>query len=300
MKFPRDDVPVTRDHRRQWRDCLYVYPVISRRAKGLSIGVNLNPDKRCTFSCLYCQINRRVARDLHHVDVDVIRRELSLAMHAAVNGELWSEPRFAGTPETMRRINDIALSGDGEPTCLAEFDRVIAAAAAAKREFDRDDVKTVVITNASKLDSPQVRRALPILDASNGEIWAKLDAGTDAYFQRVNRPHPPLSLDEIVANIAAVAKDRPIVIQTLWFRINGKAPPESEIAAYCERLREILAGGGRIRLVQLHTIARSPQEAVASTLPDADLDTIAGRVRAAVPPVNVEVYYGSDVPPQQP
>ena len=289
---------VIRDHRRQWRDCLYVYPVISRRAKGLSIGVNLNPDKRCTFACLYCQIDRRVSRELFTVDAPTLRRELELALAEAASGRLWAEERFAATPQQLRRINDIALSGDGEPTCLADFDRAVAIAAQTKAAAGLDDVKVVVITNASRLDSPAVARALPVLDANNGEIWAKLDAGTEEYFQRVNRPDPKVPLAKVVGDITAVARGRPVVIQTLLFRLDGTPTPPEEVAAYCRRLQGIGEAGGRIKLVQLHTIARSPADPSASAMPDAELDTIAETIRAAVAPVPVETYHGEDVPPQ--
>jgi wyosine [tRNA(Phe)-imidazoG37] synthetase (radical SAM superfamily) len=300
MSDDRDiaDGPVTRDHRRQWRRCLYVYPVISRRAKGLSIGVNLNPDKRCTFSCLYCQINRRIRRDLHTVDLDALERELRQAMRAAVSGELWEEQRFARTPPAMRRINDIAVSGDGEPTCLANFDRAVAAAARIKGESNRDDVKIVIITNSTQLDQPQFLRALPILDAHNGEIWAKLDAGTDEYFQQINRPHPRIALQRIVDNIISVARGREVVIQTLLFRLDGSAPAQEELEAYSARIREILDAGGRVKLIQVHTIARSPQDTSAAALGDAQLDAIADQLRAALPDTPVETYYGADVAPQ--
>jgi len=289
---------VIRDHRRQWRDCLYVYPVISRRAKGLSIGVNLNPDKRCTFACLYCQIDRRVSRELFTVDMPTLRRELELALAEAASGRLWSEKRFAPTPPQLRRINDIALSGDGEPTCLADFDRAVAIAAETRAAAGLDGVKIVVITNASRLDSPAVARALPILDANNGEIWAKLDAGSEEYFQRVNRPDPKVPLEKVVGDITAVAQGRPVVIQTLLFKLDGAPTPPEEIAAYCRRLQGIRQAGGQIKLVQLYTIARSPADPSASVIPDADLDAVADEVRAAVAPVPVETYYGEDVPPQ--
>ncbi len=45
-------------HSRSWQSNRYVYPVISRRSKGLSIGVNLNPDKVCNFDCVYCCVDR--------------------------------------------------------------------------------------------------------------------------------------------------------------------------------------------------------------------------------------------------
>ena len=298
MKEPRDDLPVIRDHRRQWRDCLYVYPVISRRAKGLSIGVNLNPDKRCNFDCLYCQIDRRIERGLEEVDFARLTDELREAL-AAAGDELWTEKRFAQTPGELRKLNDIALSGDGEPTALPNFDAAVTAAANVKRECHRENVKIVVITNASLLDAPQFRRALPILDANHGEIWAKLDAGTEESFQKINRPQVEISLRDIVNNIAAVAADRAVVIQSLFFKIGRAAPGESELNAYCERLREIIARGGRIKLIQVHTIARSPQEKSASTIPDGELDAIAERIRAAVGVIPVETYYGSDASPQQ-
>ncbi len=289
---------VTQDHRRQWHDCLYVYPVISRRARGLSVGVNLNPDKRCNYACLYCQINRRISRELKDVDVDILGKELNRALEAAKSGQLWSESRFSQTPTELRRINDIAFSGDGEPTCLPNFDEAVATAAGAKSAAGCKDVKIVVITNASQFHCPQFEKSLPILDANNGEIWAKLDAGTDEYFQRINRPHPKITLDHIITNITDIARGRPVVIQTLWPMLAGIAPEIAEIDAYCQRLREILGGGGQIKLVQIHTVARPPSESIVANLPNDKLDAIASRVKAALPELHVETYYGSAVKPQ--
>lgn len=297
MQNSHNDLSAIRDHRRQWRRCLYVYPVISRRARGLSIGVNLNHDKRCNFSCLYCQIDRRIARGPVEVDIARLSDELGQAL-AAAGGELWTERRFADVPAELRRVNDIALSGDGEPTCLPNFDQAVSAAAEVKREFGRDDVKIVVITNGSLLDGPQFQRSLPILDANNGEVWAKLDAGSEEFFRLVNRPSGKITLRRVVDNIAAVAAGRAVVIQSLFFKIDGAAPPQSELDAYCDRLGEILAAGGRIKLIQVHTLARRPQDSSASTMPDGELDAIAEHIRAALGDVPVETYYGADVPPQ--
>jgi wyosine [tRNA(Phe)-imidazoG37] synthetase (radical SAM superfamily) len=288
-----------RDHRRQWRDCLYVYPVISRRARALSIGININPDKRCSFDCLYCQVDRHIRRNLDKVDLDRLKAELEFTMGEAAGGRIWAESRFAQVPASMRRINDIAFSGDGEPTARPEFDAAVRVAADAKAAAGLADVKIVVITNSTCLLSPQVARALPILDANNGEIWAKLDAGTQELFDAVNRPHPARRLDDIVSGITAIAAGRAVVIQTLLFRIDGRVPGEAEIAAYAARLREILAGSGRIKLVQLYTIARGPMSPSASTLPDDELDKLAEAIRQAVPEVTVEAYYGTDAKPQR-
>ncbi|HUT61593.1 MAG TPA: radical SAM protein [Phycisphaerae bacterium] len=294
----RAEADPIRDHRRQWRECLYVYPVVSRRSKGLSIGVNLNPDKRCTFSCVYCQIDRRRDRGLHEVDMDVLAGELKLVLQEAIGGRLWAEPRFASTPAAMRRINDIAFSGDGEPTCLATFDRAVEIAAAARRHFGLDDLKLVVISNASQFHRPQFQRALPTLDANNGEIWAKLDAGTEEMFHRINRPYPTMPLRRVLDNILSVARGRPVIIQSLFMRLDGTPPPPDQIDAYCRRLGQIIQAGGKIKLVQVYTIARSPASASVSVLTDAELDAVAARVRSAIAPVPVEAYYGLDAPPQ--
>jgi wyosine [tRNA(Phe)-imidazoG37] synthetase (radical SAM superfamily) len=294
-----DDIPVVRDHRRQWRECRYVYPVISRRAGGMSIGVNLNLEKGCNFSCVYCQIDRHVSRGLRGVEVAKLTGELREAMTAATSGEIWREPRFASTPAALQRVNDIAFSGDGEPTCVANFPAAVAAAANVREECDADSVKIVVITNATRLDSDEVRRALPILDDNNGEIWAKLDAGTEERFRRINRPHPQMTLQRIVDNILSVALGREVVIQTLLFRLDGELPPAEEIDAYCGRLRGIIGNGGQVRLVQLHTVARPPAEACVASLSDTELNAIAEQVRASLPGVSVETYGGADVAPQR-
>lgn len=294
MSNPSDNTPrrVIADHRRQWRDFLYVYPVVSRRARGLSIGVNLNPDKRCNFACLYCQVDRHIRRDLHEVRLDVLEDELRQTLAAAASGEIWQEERFAATPGDCRRLNDIAFSGDGEPTCLEQFDQAVARAARVKAQMGLDTTKIVVITNATQLDSPQVARALPILDAANGEFWIKLDAGTEEYFQLVDRPHPKVTLDQIVGKILPIAQGRPIVIQTLLLSVDGQVPPAAEVEAYCNRLAQIASAGGQIKLVQLHTIARTPQSTRAQALSNDELDRLALAVRQRLPGLPVDVYYG--------
>ena len=99
-----------------------------------------------------------------------------------------------------------------------------------------------------------VARALAILDANGGEIWAKLDAGTQAYYRQVARSAVPFQ--KILDNLLTVARVRPIVIQSLFMRIHDEPPTPDEQQAYCDRLRSITSGGGQIKLVQLHTVAR--------------------------------------------
>jgi wyosine [tRNA(Phe)-imidazoG37] synthetase (radical SAM superfamily) len=183
----------------------------------------------------------------------------------------------------------VAFSGDGEPTTYKNFDAIVESVAELKRRHGLDDVKLVLITNASMLHRPAVRRGLEILDRANGEIWAKLDAGTDEYYQLIERTKIPFR--RVLDNIAEAARTRPVVIQSLFMRVHGEPPPESEIAAFCDRLNEITAAGGRIRLVQVYTVARPPAESFVASLSNEEVDAIAAAVtsRTGLP---AERYYG--------
>lgn len=293
--FPVDPVlPSHRDHSRRYQLNTYVYPVLSRRSRGLSIGINLNPDKTCNFDCLYCQVDRRIRPGTNEVDPGVLIAELESTLDLVETGELFQDRLFSGIPSKLRRLNDLAFSGDGEPTTCPEFPRIAADVATVKRRRGLDQVKLILITNASMLHRPHVRQALAVLDENQGEIWAKLDAGTPAYFRQIDRTRIPY--ERILSNILSASRVRAIVIQSLFLAWNGRPPDDSEIDAYCHRLEEILAGGGAIASVQVYTVARPPAERFASPLSDAELEGIAQRVRArtALP---TEVFGGSRAAP---
>lgn len=278
-----------RRHERRWADNRYVYAVVSRRSGGVSVGINLNPDKACNFDCIYCQVDRTTPPAVRKVDLERLAVELDLVLAAERDGSLYASAPFDALPADRRGVRDIAFSGDGEPTTYPRFKNAVEIAAEARRRFRLGETKLVLITDAAYLAKPKVREALELLDRNNGEIWAKLDAGTDAYFQLVDRPN--VSLKVVLDNILNAARVRPVVIQSLFFRVNGEPPPDAEVEAYADRLNAILAAGGRLKALQLYTIARLPAEASASPLADAELDAIAEVVKGHVP-VPVEVYYG--------
>jgi wyosine [tRNA(Phe)-imidazoG37] synthetase (radical SAM superfamily) len=279
-------LPQHRDHSRHWRENLYVYPVISRRSGGLSIGINLNPDMACNFDCVYCQVDRSVAPRTRGVDLNILREELSHMINEAVSGRLFRDHAFASVPENLRAVKDIAFSGDGEPTTCKVFRESVGIAADAKRAAGLAQVKIVLITDACYLSKPAVADALAVMDENNGEIWAKLDAGTEDYYRRVNRPNFPLH--HVIDNIIAAAKVRPLVIQAMFMRLEGAAPDDDELVAFTARLNDILQAGGQIKLVQVYTVARKPAEDSVSPLLREELDRIVDLVRrktglAAVP-----------------
>ena len=193
-------------------------------------------------------------------------------------GRMFETPRFQHVPAGLRRLNDIALSGDGEPTACPQFVEVVelvgprAAAAAARRRETRADHQCQPAASR-----PREAR-LEMLDANGGEIWAKLDAGTEAYYRTIARSAVPWQ--RILDNLRKRPGGGRSSFRRSFLSLNCQPPTDAEVAAYAERLREIVAAGGQIKLVQIHTIARPPAEAAAAPLANAELDRLAALVRS--------------------
>lgn len=281
--------PLFAAHERTFEQNRFVYPVLSRRSGGISIGVNLNPDKVCNFDCVYCQVDRVQVSETRFVAVAELLTELDQMLDLVVSGRLFAAEKFRDTPPALRRLNDIAFSGDGEPTTYKNFDQIIAACADLKRRHGLERVKMVLITNASMLHRPHVERGLDILDENQGEIWAKLEAGTEDYYNRVERTSIPFR--QVLDNITAAARRRPVVIQSLFMRLDGQPPSQTELAAFCDRLNDITAAGGKIKLVQVYTVARRPAETFVTPLGNEEVDRIVQLVRSRCQ-LSAEPFYG--------
>jgi wyosine [tRNA(Phe)-imidazoG37] synthetase (radical SAM superfamily) len=268
------------DHRRELGANRYAYAVVSRRARGLSIGINMNPDKACNFDCPYCQVDRTTPGGPSRVDVPTLAAELEDLLGRARAGDFWSRPPFDTAPPALRRVADVAFAGDGEPTMPPEFP---AAARAAREARDRQapGVPLRLLTNATLFHVGRVRDALAEFD----DLWCKLDAGTEAHFQRVDGTRIPLR--RVLDNLFLVARERPIVIQSLFPTMDGAGPDDAEVAAWTDRLREIAEAGGRIALVQVYSVARPPSDHRAGPLDRARLEAIAARALAAGFPAEV-------------
>lgn len=280
------------DHRRVWRDFDYCYPVISRRSRGVSLGVNLNPDKVCNFDCVYCEVDRLTPPKRRDLDLDLLAEELGLLLDLATSGEIYQIPPFDSARPEQRRLNDIAFSGDGEPTTAREFAEAVHRVARLKDQRGLDLVKLVLITDSSRLQAPDVVAGLEILMAHQGEIWAKLDAGTEAFYHEICRSQVPYQ--RILENLLATARRWPILIQTLFLEWKGQGPSEAELEAYCGRLEHILDQGGQLQAIQLYTVARPTPEPEARPLWHLEMDAIAASLRGRLPGLPVEVYYGPE------
>ena len=157
-------LPAHGSHPRTFEKFRYVYPVLSRRSHGISIGVNTNPNKACNFNCVYCQVDRTTSSEVMCFDLESAAEELRELLGIVQSGKLAKFPPFDTVPAELRRLNDIALSGDGEPTTLKNFSGVVEMVAGLKPR----GVKFILITDAAGLDRVDVQRGLELMDANEG------------------------------------------------------------------------------------------------------------------------------------
>lgn len=289
---PAELLPAHKLHPRQFQGTSLVYPVISRRSRGFSVGINLSPSQQCNFNCLYCQIHRQrpvsstpalVPPPNPAFSGQLLEKELTMVLETILAGEIFQYDPFQDVPPHLRRLNDIAFSGDGEPTASPNFLETVRLCARIKDQMALTSVKLLLITNSTLLGEPQVVEGLRVLDRHQGEIWAKLDAGTEAYYQEVNRGSIPFA--EILDNLRAAGRRRPIIIQTLFMKIDGRPPADAEIDAYISRLNDLRAAGTQISAIHLHTVARPPADIRAGALAPDELGRLAQRIaeRVALP-----------------
>ena len=261
----------------------FVYAVITSRARGLSIGVNMNPDQKCNFDCPYCEVRRVPEKAGVKLDLKVLAQELNHVVALAQGGLLRKLVQFSKAPPETLVLKDVALSGDGEPTLVENFDEVVREVLLIRQLTA--PFRLVLITNGTGLLRPPVQRGIEML-APADEIWIKLDAGSEAFMRRINGTN---ALNQVLNNIVAVGRRRPVVIQSLFCAMDDEPPGEAEIAAYVQRLSDLVAAGTQISLVQIYSISRAPAVPGCTHLPLARLSQIARRVRT-VTGLNSEVF----------
>jgi wyosine [tRNA(Phe)-imidazoG37] synthetase (radical SAM superfamily) len=254
----------------------FVYLAISPRAKGLSVGINLNPILKCNFECAYCEIDRTQPARATRFDADAMGIELSETLRLGYEGRLREQPRYSCLPDDLLTIRHVALSGDGEPTLARCFLEAVQAVIHVRALGQFPFFKIVLITNSCALDRPEVQAGLKFFQRED-EVWAKLDAGTQAYLQRINGG--TISIEKITNNILKLARQRPVVIQSLFPAIHGVEPSEEEIAQYARRLKRLKQDGAEIPLVQIYSATRPMARSGCTHLPLKSLSRIAQTVR---------------------
>ena len=275
------------NHDRDSAALRYVYPVISRRAGGVSVGINLNPNNACNWRCIYCQVPDLTRGTAPPVDMALLESELRGFLTELLHGDFMQ----TRVPEGARRINDIALSGNGEPTSAAEFSAVISLIARVRTELSLPaSLKTVLITNGSLLHRADVLEGVGELSRISGEVWFKLDRASEAGMLRVNDTHA--RLDKVRANLIAAMAACPTWLQTCWFALDGQSPSQQDEEDYLQLVAGLLREGHPLQGVLLYGLARPSMQQEAprlSPLTAEALQDFGDRIASLGLPVKVSV-----------
>ncbi len=270
-------VLTTTDHSRERAGLRYVYPVLSRRAGGLSVGVNLNPNNACNWRCVYCQVEGLQRGAAPSIDVAQLQGELEAFLRLVLQGDYLQRHLPAG----FQVLRDIAISGNGEPTTAREFAEVVGTIRRVREALGIGaSVKTILITNGSQLQRAHVRQGIAEMGALQGEVWFKVDRVTPEGLWLVNRTR--VSPERVERNLTICAELSRTWIQTCVFAWDGTPPPEAEITAYLDFLRRLRQRGVPILGVLLYTLARpsaQPEADHLAALSTEVLDGIAQRIR---------------------
>ena len=262
------------NHNRDISGLRYVYPVVSRRAGGVSIGINLNTNNACNWRCIYCSVPNLSRGTPPPIELDILEQELRSFLTDVLHGDFMQRH----VSKTDRQLKDIAFSGNGEPTSAKEFPQVLVLVEKVLNDFDLlGKIKIRLITNGSLMDKQPILDSISYLARCNGEVWFKLDAGTKEGIARINDVN--LSPQSHIKRLRSCAENCPTFIQTCMFELDGQSPEDSEIEAYLaliNQVKEFIQG------VHLYGIARPSMQAESkrlSRLPAEWLEKLAQRIR---------------------
>jgi wyosine [tRNA(Phe)-imidazoG37] synthetase (radical SAM superfamily) len=255
------------DHSRDSAGCVYVYPVVSRRAGGVSVGVNLNPNNACNWRCVYCQVPDLIRGGAPQIDLDLLESELRCLLNDIVHGDFMQ----TRVPAEARRLNDVAFSGNGEPTSSLQFLSCVERVGSVLKAFDLiGKIKLVLISNGSQLDRQQVQAGIALMRDLGGEVWFKLDRAPVDGFAPVNQVQ--LKRAQVARRLQLAAKHCPTWIQTCMFEMDGALPDEQAISAYLDFLQSNIQAGVRLEGVLLYGLARPSMQPEADRLKAAPIE----------------------------
>jgi len=268
----------TRNHDRDIVGMTYVYPVISRRAGGVSVGINLNPNHACNWHCAYCQVPDLVRGSAPAIDLKQLKEELSSMLEVIIHGSFMQER----VPEDCRKLCDVAISGNGEPTSCKKFDEIVGLIISVISQFDLDkDVKLRLITNGSYLHKPNVQTGLELMSQSNGEVWVKVDSATVEGIERINGVAATPEL--LFKQVKIAAETCPTWIQTCMFAWDGVVPDDHESDAYLTFIQSLKGQNVPVKGVLLYGLSRPSLQQEADHLSPLDnewMQSVADKISA--------------------
>ncbi|UOA06926.1 radical SAM protein [Methylobacter sp. S3L5C] len=268
----------TTDHSSDVVGLKYVYPVISRRMGGLSIGINFNTNNACNWRCIYCQVPELKIGTAPAMDFKLLEDELRFFLDDVINGDFYQ--RFH-VDKNQQVIKDIAVAGNGEPTSLKEFAKAIDLIGKIATEvgvFPHSNY--VLITNGSLVHQTKVQAGLKSLNSYGGEVWFKLDSATEQGRALIN--NTAQSCKASVENLLLSATLCTTKLQTCLVDYNKQGLSDKEKQAYLNLLTDIKKSGCNLQTVMLYTIARpssQPEALLLAPLSPEILNAFADQIR---------------------
>lgn len=263
---------ITNNHNRDIAGLKYIYPVLSRRAGGLSIGVNFNINNACNWRCIYCQVPNLTVGSAPKMDFQLLEEELRFFLHSVLHGDFYQQFQV---PEAQRVIKDIAISGNGEPTSLKEFAQAIELIGSVATELGVfPDSHYVLITNGSLIHQTKVQAGLKVLKAYSGEVWFKLDSATQAGQALMNNAGQHYQAH--LKNLELATQCCPTKLQTCLLDYDGKGLSEQERVAFLDLLTSLKTSNVTVQKVMLYTIARPSLQPEANRLAPLSITVLNG------------------------
>lgn len=263
------------DHSRESAGLRYVYPVVSRRAGGVSVGINLNVNNACNWACIYCQVPDLTRGGPLPIDLNQLEAELRSLLQDIVHGDFMRN----NVPAEVRQLIDVAFSGNGEPTSAPEFADAVVLVEHVLRDFGLlESIKLRLITNGSLMHRAAVTEGIARIARVGGEVWFKLDRATSSGIENVNGIR--LLPEKIRESLVQCCELAPTWVQTCYFAVDGEEAGEDEQMAYLELLEGVK---GKIMGVHLYGLARpslQPEAARLSALAPESFQRFAARISA--------------------
>ena len=278
--MPKDILTIT-NHDRNIFQGKYIYPVVSRRAGGLSLGINLNTNNACNWQCIYCEVPNLVRGKPEPINLQELESELDYWLDQIINKSFLSQYTKSKT-----EFKDIAFSGNGEPTASKQFKDVLTILIKKINEYKLDKKIIIrLITNGSYMANPVIQESFSLISNFNREIWFKIDCVKRHDIQTVNQVN--LSLVTIKKNLEAALNNGPTVIQTCFFKLNEKLPSLESLGAYINFLKLYENKVKGIHLYSLARLSEQPSQNKLTRLTKSELEVIASKIKVLNIPVHI-------------
>tara|TARA_B100000482_G_scaffold192183_1_gene179346 strand:- start:27047 stop:27889 length:843 start_codon:yes stop_codon:yes gene_type:complete len=267
------DILTITDHNRKTFKGKYIYPVVSRRAGGLSLGINLNTNNACNWQCIYCEVPDLVRGKPDSINLKELEVELDYWLDQIINQSFLNQ-----YTQNKTEFKDIAFSGNGEPTASKQFKDVIKILIKKINEYKlTKKIKIRLITNGSNMINPNVKEALSLMNNFSREVWFKIDQINEEDVKTINQVN--LSKATVKRNLEAALDSSPTVIQTCLFRLNNKLPSKESLDAYIDFLKTYEKKIKGIHLYSLARLSEQSSDYELTRLTEPELESIANKIK---------------------